>query len=116
MLVPRFLTLSSRWGESAGSTSVSLQLLANGGDTEGLFRGAIMQSGSPASVLGMADERTAQAVYDSFTTSVGCANATDTLECIRQVSVDLIILAMDTSISISSYQVCRLILLRSLEG
>ena len=35
------------WGQSAGSVSVSLQMLTNGGDTEGLFRAAFMQSGSP---------------------------------------------------------------------
>ena len=35
------------WGESAGSISVSLQMVTNGGDTEGLFRAAFMESGSP---------------------------------------------------------------------
>lgn len=35
------------WGESAGAISASLHLLTNGGDNEGLFRGAIMQSGGP---------------------------------------------------------------------
>ncbi len=43
----RRLLTSFSWGESAGSVSVSLQMLANGGDTEGLFRAAFMQSGSP---------------------------------------------------------------------
>ncbi|ESK84804.1 carotenoid ester lipase precursor [Moniliophthora roreri MCA 2997] len=38
------------WGESAGAISVSLQMLANGGDTEGLFRAGFMQSGSPIPV------------------------------------------------------------------
>ena len=38
------------WGESAGSISVSLQMLANGGDTEGLFHAAFMQSGGPFSL------------------------------------------------------------------
>ena len=35
------------WGESAGATSVAVQMLTNGGDTEGLFRAAVMNSGSP---------------------------------------------------------------------
>lgn len=35
------------WGESAGAISVALQMLANGGNTEGLFRGGFMQSGAP---------------------------------------------------------------------
>ena len=38
-----------RWGESAGSISVAMQILANNGNSEGLFRGAFMQSGGPIS-------------------------------------------------------------------
>jgi hypothetical protein len=38
------------WGESAGAISVALQMLTNGGDTEGLFRAGYMQSGSPVPV------------------------------------------------------------------
>ena len=46
----RSLLTSPSWGESAGSISVSLQMLTNGGNTEGLFRAAFMQSGSPPPV------------------------------------------------------------------
>lgn len=35
-------------GQSAGANSVAAQMLANGGQTEDLFRGAILQSGSQA--------------------------------------------------------------------
>ena len=31
------------WGQSAGSVSVSLQMLTNGGDAEGLFRAAFYE-------------------------------------------------------------------------
>ncbi|OCH84265.1 Carboxylesterase, partial [Obba rivulosa] len=34
------------WGKSAGSWSVTNQMLTNGGNTEGLFRAAFMESGS----------------------------------------------------------------------
>lgn len=34
------------WGESAGAISVGFHLIANNGNHEGLFRAAIMQSGS----------------------------------------------------------------------
>nr|VWP00041.1 Putative peptide synthase/polyketide synthase [Ganoderma boninense] len=34
------------WGQSAGSHSVALQMITNGGDTEGLFRAGWMESGS----------------------------------------------------------------------
>ena len=37
------------WGQSAGSISAALHMLANNGDNEGLFRGAFMQSGGPIS-------------------------------------------------------------------
>ena len=89
--------------------SASLHLLANGGNTEGLFRGAIMESGSPASMLGMADEWTAQAIYDTFVQNTGCGNTTDSLACLRQVPIAQITLAMDMSIGLSSYQVCTLV-------
>lgn len=36
------------FGESAGAHSSGIHLLANGGDNEGLFRGAILLSGAPA--------------------------------------------------------------------
>ncbi|KAJ7207637.1 Carboxylesterase family-domain-containing protein, partial [Mycena pura] len=38
------------WGESSGAISVAMHMLANDGDTEGLFRAAFMQSGSPVPV------------------------------------------------------------------
>ncbi|KAI9443552.1 carotenoid ester lipase precursor [Lactarius indigo] len=38
------------WGESAGAISVALQMITNGGNNEGLFRGAVMQSGGPIPV------------------------------------------------------------------
>jgi len=41
---------SNSWGQSAGAISVSLQMLAYGGNSSDLFRGAFMQSGSPIPV------------------------------------------------------------------
>ena len=46
----RSLLTSLSWGESAGSISVSLHMLVNGGNNEGLFRAAFMESGSPLPV------------------------------------------------------------------
>jgi acetylcholinesterase len=37
------------WGESAGAISVGSHLIMNDGNTEGLFRAAFMESGSPPS-------------------------------------------------------------------
>lgn len=68
-----------------------------------------MQSGYPASMLGMADEWTAQAIYDTFVQNTGCSNATDSLACLRQIPIAQITSAMDMSIGISSYQVCTFV-------
>jgi acetylcholinesterase len=47
MFMKRCLLFSHSWGESAGAISVANHLLTNNGDTEGLFRAAFMESGSP---------------------------------------------------------------------
>ncbi|KAK6086421.1 carboxylesterase family protein [Seiridium cupressi] len=39
------------WGESAGASSIGWQLLAYGGRDDGLFRAAILESGSPVATL-----------------------------------------------------------------
>lgn len=38
------------WGESAGAVSVATHMIIYDGDTQGLFRAAYMQSGSPVPV------------------------------------------------------------------
>ncbi|KAI0688202.1 carotenoid ester lipase precursor [Cerioporus squamosus] len=76
------------WGESAGSSSAFLQLFANDGDNEGLFRAAIMNSGFALST-GDIDE--IQGTYDSVVDQVGCSNATDTLACLRLVPAETLL-------------------------
>ncbi len=46
----RCLLKSFSWGQSSGAISVSLQMLTNGGDTEGLFHAAFMESGFPTPI------------------------------------------------------------------
>ena len=46
---------SQSWGESAGSISTALHMVANNGDNEGLFRGAFMQSGGPITTGSLED-------------------------------------------------------------
>ncbi|KAI0683770.1 alpha beta-hydrolase [Cytidiella melzeri] len=82
------------WGESSGAISVALQMLANDGNTEGLFHGAFMQSGSPPPT---GDIVQSQPEYDNLVASVGCQNASDTLECLRQAPFDTLKAAMDAS-------------------
>ncbi|RDX41381.1 carotenoid ester lipase precursor [Lentinus brumalis] len=66
------------WGASAGAGSVSLQMVTNGGNDEGLFRGAVMLSGSP---FPNGDITHVQNYYDIIVEQTGCKNSTDTLDC-----------------------------------
>ncbi|KAF7592703.1 hypothetical protein BBP40_012607 [Aspergillus hancockii] len=72
------------WGESAGGMSVGSHLTAYGGRDDGLFRGAIMESGgsimaSPMNTTGY------QAMYDEVVAEASCSTADDTLQCLREV-------------------------------
>ena len=76
------------WGESSGAISAGLQLLANGGDTEGLFHGAFLQSGS---IIPYGDTRKGQRWYDSLIQQSGCGSSNDTLVCLRSTVPDEVI-------------------------
>ncbi|KAI9454449.1 carotenoid ester lipase precursor [Lactarius psammicola] len=89
------------WGESAGAVSVSLQMLAKGGNTEGLFRAAFMQSGSPRAI---GDITNGQKYYDAFVESTGCSGTPDTLACLRAQPFQKLKAAMDSTPSIFAYQ------------
>ncbi|KAJ7124154.1 carotenoid ester lipase precursor [Mycena epipterygia] len=89
------------WGESAGAISVSLQMLTNGGDTEGLFRAGFMESGSPIPV---GPVENGQKYYDAIVQQTNCSAAADTLECLRTVPYAALKAAQDASPGIFSYQ------------
>ncbi|KAL2817523.1 Alpha/Beta hydrolase protein [Aspergillus cavernicola] len=72
------------WGESAGGMSVGLHLTAYGGRDDGLFRGAIMQSGGSIMASPM-NTSAYQGMYDEIVGKVGCRQASDTLQCLRGV-------------------------------
>ncbi|KAI0666683.1 carotenoid ester lipase [Trametes maxima] len=78
------------WGVSAGAISVGLQMVTNGGNTEGLFRGAVMNAGSP---LPTGDIEIQQPAYDTVVQHSGCAGSEDTLECLRSVPLDTLMAA-----------------------
>ncbi|KAM5544433.1 hypothetical protein V8D89_002093 [Ganoderma adspersum] len=73
------------WGPSAGGFSVGAQLVANGGDTEGLFRAAVLSCGT---LLPTGDVSTLQSSFDSVAAQAGCASAADKLECLRGLPVE----------------------------
>jgi hypothetical protein len=76
----------------------------NNGNTEGLFRGAFMQSGSVSSVGPLTD---GQVYYDTIVVQTNCSGASDTLDCLRTVSYDSLKAAIDTTPSALSFQVCN---------
>ena len=90
--------------------SVALHMVANGGNTEGLFHGAFMESG----VVGPSGDITlGQQDYDDLVRGAGCAGAEDTLECLRQLPFSTLKEAANNAPSIFSYRVCRFFLDRS---
>ncbi|THU87322.1 carotenoid ester lipase precursor [Dendrothele bispora CBS 962.96] len=101
------------WGESAGAISVSLQMLANGGDTEGLFRAGFMQSGSPIPV---GDITNGQPYYDALVQQTGCSGSADTLQCLREVPYATLKAAVDASPGIFSFQSLKLAWLPRADG
>lgn len=104
------LNWNPSWGESAGAISVSLHMLANGGNTEGLFRAGVMESGAPIPV---GDIENGQIYYDSIVADTGCSGAADTLQCLREVPYDKLKAAIDNTPSIFAYQVCLKTLTRT---
>lgn len=93
------------WGESAGSISVGLHMVANDGNNEGLFRGAFMESGSPTPA---SDITNGQPYFDAIVSETGCSAATDKLACLRTVPYANLTAAMNASPGTYSYQSLRL--------
>ncbi|PSR79565.1 hypothetical protein PHLCEN_2v6976 [Hermanssonia centrifuga] len=74
-------------------------MVANGGNTEGLFHAAFMESGSPIPV---GDITHGQKFYDAFVVAAGCEGSSDTLQCLREAPFAMLQQAMDASPSIFS--------------
>ncbi|KAI0428057.1 alpha/beta-hydrolase [Xylaria sp. FL1042] len=72
------------WGESAGAQSIAYHLFAYDGRDDGLFRGAILESGGPtgAQVESLSWYNTA---VENLTRTVGCWGAPNQLACLRDV-------------------------------
>ncbi|KAH9970732.1 carotenoid ester lipase precursor [Lactifluus volemus] len=89
------------WGQSAGAISVALHMVVNDGNSDGLFRAAFMQSGSP---LSTGDITLGQPFYDFLVNSTGCSGSSDTLSCLRTVPYVTLKAAMDNTPSFFDYQ------------
>jgi hypothetical protein len=83
---------------------VGLQMVANDGNSEGLFRAGFMQSGSPLPVGNILQ---GQKYYDALVSDTGCSSASDTLQCLREVPCETLFDAVNQSPSLrlSSYDV-----------
>lgn len=77
-------------------------MLSNNVDHEGLFRGAFLHSGS---LLPFGDIKGGQRYYDNLVEHAGCGGTQDTLDCLRRVSYERIVNAMNSAPSFFSYQV-----------
>ncbi|XBQ90683.1 hypothetical protein V6000_006237 [Aspergillus fumigatus] len=84
------------WEGSSGARDVGYHLATYGGQDNGLFRAAIMQSGS---VVERTSSRRfpAQELYDSLVASTRCAEAEDSLNCLRYIPYDKINNAFEKS-------------------
>ncbi|KAG6375210.1 hypothetical protein JVT61DRAFT_3422 [Boletus reticuloceps] len=90
------------WSESTGSISVALHMVTDGGNPDGLFRAAFMESGSP---IPMGDITHGQPYYDALVAETGCSNATDTSQCLREVTYETLLTTVNQSPGIFAYQV-----------
>ncbi|TFK60177.1 carotenoid ester lipase precursor [Pluteus cervinus] len=101
------------WGESAGAISVGLHMVANNGNSEGLFRGGFMESGSPIPV---GDITNGQRYYDDIVSQTGCGGTADTLECLRTVPYSTLKAVVNKSPGIFSYQSLNLAWMPRVDG
>ena len=89
------------WGPSSGAISAALQLVTNGGNPEGLFRGAVMNAGSP---IPTGDITLLQPYYDEIVANAGCQESADTLDCLRQLPLDAFMNATTPLPNLFGYQ------------
>ena len=76
------------WGESAGGVAVGFHLTAYGGRDDKLFRGAVMESGNPSYTGPTNVTDKYQPMYNIIAQSAGCANSSETLQCLRLVPTE----------------------------
>ncbi|KAF8987707.1 carotenoid ester lipase precursor [Cyathus striatus] len=88
------------WGASAGSISIAMHLVNNNGNTEGLFRAAVMQSGTLAPLYDITEK---QPVYDQLVSNTGCGGSQDTFACLRDSPIDTLMAAVNKTPSITTY-------------
>ncbi|PPR05604.1 hypothetical protein CVT26_009125 [Gymnopilus dilepis] len=103
------------WGQSSGAISVGLQMMTNGGDSQGLFRAGFMMSGAPLPV-GNITKGTGPTYFDFLVSDTGCSSASDGLACLRALPFPVLKASVDKTPSFFSYQSLALIWHPSVDG
>ncbi|EON99732.1 putative carboxylesterase family protein [Phaeoacremonium minimum UCRPA7] len=85
------------WGESAGAQSIAYHLLSYDGRDDGLYRGAIMESGGPTGCQ-VQDLAYYTPPVENLTRTVGCWTAKDQLSCLRGLSQESLFAAAPTQV------------------
>ncbi|KAF8896776.1 carotenoid ester lipase precursor [Gymnopilus junonius] len=101
------------WGESAGAVSVGLHLVINNGNPEGLFHGAVMESGSP---LGLSDTISQQPFFDQLVADTECTGSQDPIACLRAVPFEKLGAAINLSSNIFSFSSINIVWNPSVDG
>ncbi|KAG9096539.1 hypothetical protein FS749_008266 [Ceratobasidium sp. UAMH 11750] len=79
------------FGQSAGAISTSYQALYNGGNIGNVFRGMILESGSPSSVnVPPANDKVLEAAYSFVVNATGCTGSSNTFECVRSAPIEVL--------------------------
>lgn len=74
-------------GESAGAQSVSVHLIAYGGQNQNLFAGAAMESLPQLTQLSVSEF---EFIYNDLVSGTGCSSSADTLACLRGLDVPVL--------------------------
>ncbi|KAJ5695967.1 hypothetical protein N7536_006379 [Penicillium majusculum] len=89
------------WGESAGAESTGAQLVAYGGQDQGLFRGVMLQSGGPINPYRYNTPKEWDVYYHNILRSTNCSRSADTLACLRTVPVESLFAVFNSSVATS---------------
>ncbi|KAF9022535.1 Carboxylesterase [Hymenopellis radicata] len=73
------------WGQSAGAGATMLHLIANGGDSKGLFQ-RVMGDSPSLSYMPRADSAYDQSIFNDFVSLAGCSDASNIMDCLRNAT------------------------------
>ncbi|PNH36958.1 hypothetical protein VD0004_g9814 [Verticillium dahliae] len=85
------------WGESAGAQSIAYHLFSYDGRDDGLYRGAIMESGGPTGAQ-VQNLPYYTVPVENLTRSVGCWTASNQLACLRGLSQEALFAARPSQV------------------